>query len=371
MENVNTVGTIIDPIVLSENLLTDDIFSGSITFQNKYGIDGNKFDSPITYTRPFLLTSNFGFSLGNEWKSLIPKEAIDILDSMYNLYSMLNIKSIMGKETSAHNISFTSKAMSALAWKGSSNPEFSVEMIFVATRRSYNPIDIIKELAMTCLPTKLNDHDKEGAQQIKDGFGSFVSDIGGWLGEKITNQFGQTLQEGFNQAGNIIKNSGLMSPLEYKVSPDYDNDEAIAEGTVTLCVGRWFRAHKLVVKSISNIEFSKETIAPPSLHTSIQQRIYNGVVTTGKSESWGFPLYAKCTVTLIPIAPITYDEFCKYFIEPSTNILPSLDIGDIHNNAISEARNYMASGGSDLNNSESVVTNDKDSSNTNKTGEVQ
>ena len=81
-------------------------------------------------------------------------------------------------------------------------------------------------------------------------------------------------------------------------------------------------AQKLLVKSISNIQFSKEVVAPPpdfAYHYKEENSkisVLNNIKNVGQKDEveWGFPLYAKCTITLTPITMITATELQSYFI---------------------------------------------------------
>jgi hypothetical protein len=113
-----------------------------------------------------------------------------------------------------------------------------------------------------------------------------------------------------------------------------DTVEVDSTMTLTLQIGKWFKASKLLVEDISNIEFSKEIIAPFPVwgHHYDEEAagftVYNGTRRMNESNlEWGFPLYTKCTITLRPVTLITIDEFLEYFPELSTST--SLEVSAI------------------------------------------
>lgn len=79
----------------------------------------------------------------------------------------------------------------------------------------------------------------------------------------------------------------FRAPLGYKIADGRGNSLA-PTGTLSLEIGEWFRATKLVMTS-ENFSFSRET------------------------NSLGDPLFIQGSVTLEPYKAITYDEFQDYF----------------------------------------------------------
>lgn len=300
--------TIINPITLSEKVLLDGVFTGSITLPVKNS-DNNSNEQYIKQTVPFFLQNNFSFGLGNKWDTLIPESSGEFLSNIYNLLTMTNF--VEGSQ-----FQFISKSMQSLVWKGSQKPTFSVSTVFVSTRRSYNPVKIIDILASTCLP---GTHEQAGnaTKTLDDATGKADKALqsGRDTINRVTNtQFGSTL---YNLASPIVshlEHAGLVAPLQYRAIPKLETDTVETQGTVTLKVGKWFQASDLVVQDISGIEFSKETIAPPPdwLNDISQNNAYQ--LKSDGSSDWGFPLYAKCTINLVPVAPITYEDFKGYFI---------------------------------------------------------
>lgn len=308
----------------SERALTSDILTGTITLpvymQTIMGEHGGKGDVATICTIPFHLENNFSFSLGNNWKPLVDTSLFEDFNYLIN-----GIQLATSNQGQAQ-LSFASKQMQLAMWSGSEQPKFSIDMTFVCTDRYYNPVNIILAICEAALPrdfteskngevVKTRDGIAKGVENMGSTFGGFADKISGSSDKNNRSAVGQNIELMGKTIADGIRNSGLMAPLFYGAK--FENGQAIAsnECTLTLQIGRWFRADKLIVESISNIEFSKEVIAPPTGFLNNGQSDYRFPT---ESKKWGFPLYAKCTMTLRPITYITAEDFIKYFIaEPS------------------------------------------------------
>ena len=312
-----------DPRILSEQVLNDGIFNGSLTFP--YTEPGKTSDATKIYTVPFIMENNFSFKLGNDWGTLVPEIGKTLGEFLSSNANLLSYSGIMNG--TQPQVSLISRAMSAATWKGSEIPTFQISLTFVATRRSYNPVKIIKALAGTCLPLPMNQYSNTNIQKVKDDAAEAIrqgatqlkkwgSDADHGLASTVLDKAGDLL----NVTAKGVQNAGLIAPLFYEPHADLDNDTVSVQDTqtVTLQVGQWFRAPKLLVNNISNIEFSKETIAPQPdwLYEDSGHALYHKNLTQKERQGdWGFPLYAKCTIDLRPTTYITYNEFLSYFPE--------------------------------------------------------
>lgn len=310
-----------NPSIMAEQVLNKDFLSGTLTLP-VFDVNTGGVPKPRIVTIPFHLEGTFGFSLGNDWKPLIDMSQSQFFTDMFNIYSAY---------TGESQVALASRAMQLACWKGSEIPEFTISMTFVATRRSYNPVEIIKVLSKTCLPVELNDVYTPSAKNAVTLGGKVARApfdlVGGatnWVGEKFENESVKNatsqISEGATRLGNefeaYVKNAGLAAPLYYNGQPTQDKSSATAESdrTLSLSIGNWFNADYLIVKSLSNIQFSKEIVAPPIV-PNVNNSIYPGDKESLTESSWGFPLYAKCNMTLRPITYLTADEFMKYFLE--------------------------------------------------------
>jgi hypothetical protein len=130
-----------------------------------------------------------------------------------------------------------------MRWGGSSKPVFNISLLFLKIRTRDNIAQKVTSLYQTVLPLEQD----------------------------------QTVV-----GGNSL--TRIRAPLGYIATT-----EKVAQGTLALSVGSWFRATNLVMRDVS-FTFSKE-------------------VSTD-----GFPLYAVGSVTLEPFRMISFREFEAYFI---------------------------------------------------------
>lgn len=93
----------------------------------------------------------------------------------------------------------------------------------------------------------------------------------------------------------------FRSPLGYKPKT---GGNKVAQGTLTLSIGKWFRANDLVVRS-TNFTPSKQVLKN------------------------GHPVLVKGTITLEPSELITYETFLGYFKKVTTNTSANEKLGSL------------------------------------------
>ena len=306
--------------IMAEQVLDKDFLRGTLTLP-VFDVNTGGVPKPRIVTIPFHLEGTFGFTLGNDWKPLIDMSQSQFFTDMFNIYSAY---------TGESQVALASRAMQLACWKGSEIPEFTINMTFVATRRSYNPVEIIKVLSKTCLPMELSEVYTPAAKSTLNTAGKAVSApvkalgiAADWVGEQfkkesvknVTNQISETSNNLASEFEAYVKNAGLAAPLYYNGQPTHDKSSATAgsDRTLSLTIGNWFNADYLIVKNLSNVQFSKEIIAPKMSDDMIGQSIYPSDKIDKNESSWGFPVYAKCSMTLRPITYLSADEFMQYF----------------------------------------------------------
>lgn len=317
------------PQLLAERILSRPAITCSVTMPVQKE-NGDQVDS-ITSTLPFYMTDDFGFSLSNEWASMLSDNGINTFSKLLNAVNLFN----QDKQT---QVTTQSKAMTAKVWQGSKFDGFNINCLFLATNRSVNPLLIVKILAAACLPsvaktnTALNSvremaHGATGVTKgvvgaVVDGAKSFMSDANN---KKKADTMKGKVDDTIDKMDSLIDSMGMSAPLHYglelvtKDGGGYTGDvKPIDKTTLTLQIGDYFRADNLVVQSLSNVKFSKELIAPPANNKSESfvrkyhnKDIYKPEVAV---PDWGFPLYCTCTLNLQPCTMVTQDDFEKYFI---------------------------------------------------------
>ena len=329
-----------DPRIIAERNLNNSYISGTMTLPI-YGSNSNGGEEIKIVAIPFHLENNFSFALGNNWKTLGEQPGAEFINQMINMWS---VSGIVGSGQAQVNMQ--SRIMQMATWGGSITPTFKVDTTFVCTRRDYNPVHIITALSRTCLPERLdkvpnNESAKNvrtagatGARFIGGIFSGGLQKVGDLTGRQAVQDAASISNKGVESLATIIEHSGLVAPLRYAPIVDEEQDSvSVNENqTVTLQIGNWFFAPKLLVKNIGNIEFSKEIIAPPNTwaygyeESDAGYSVFNSIVNEGKQYEpddqnptapryleWGFPLYVKCSLELQPITLITIDEFLQYF----------------------------------------------------------
>ena len=162
---------------------------------------------------------------------------------------------------------------------------------------------------------------------IKKAVGTQISDIKQiisklGLEESSGNIIGaltsDNIQEQKQKAMDIIADAGMIAPLYYKLDYSSNGDSVSMKPNpdtcVTLQIGNYMTIPDLVVTSISGIMFSKELVAPNQYHNSYNKNdLYK---YESKSTKFGYPIWAKCSLSLRPATLVTYKKFCEYFRGP-------------------------------------------------------
>ena len=323
----NLIDKMIDkPIVLAEKILKRSAQSGAIT---KTGPTWTAESMTWTTTTvPFFLENDFSMNMSNEWKETLDPDGIaGTFRELINGVSMF---------TDAAQVTMQSEAMSSLSWKGSKFDGFNIQCLFIATRRTINPVDIINILAKSCLPAKLKDYEAEGGvtpatfKIAKDAVTGAISGIGDFLGNTLLKEHKDSVSNVTQTLNNNINDLGMVAPLGYGIHIDNDSANnggnsvtALKGTTLSLHIGDWFHAPDLVVESISNIQFSKEMIAPPSYAGKNKNDLYDPKPI---GSDYGYPLYAKCSIKLRPYTLVDLKRFQSYFTkQPLQTALEKFD----------------------------------------------
>lgn len=302
-----------DPKIFAEKILKSDAVSASITMPiQMLSDDGNAILSK-TVTIPFYMKDDFSVgSLSNSWSALVNTDFVNTFAELINVVSAFN---------GSAQVTMQSEAMSMQSWKGSSYDGFSVNCLFLATNRAINPTKIIRTLAASALPTKLKGDYTTTAENGKAILTAGIDVIGG-LGNKLAESFGGKAQDMVsktaNMANKFVEDLGMVAPLHYGVAVDSESQDGLPTGpipntTLTLQVGEYFCASELLVKSIGNITFSKEIIAPKPDFTQKGTDLYN---PDNGETNYSFPLWGSCTVSFIPCSMMTKEKFEGYFRDP-------------------------------------------------------
>lgn len=300
-----------NPKIFAERILKETPVSASITLpMQSLSSDGNATLNQ-TVTIPFYMENNFSLgTLSNEWSNLVNMDMVNTFGELINVGAAFN---------GSAQVSMQSEAMTLQSWKGSKFSDFSVNCLFVATNRNINPTKIIQTLAAAALPTKLNGDNTAGlgVDKLKQLGEGVVDKIGGFVsGLSDNEQFKSAVSGVADETKQIISDIGMVAPLHYGIDKsDPNRPFAPAKGTtLTLQVGDYFRATELVCVSISNIEFSKEIIAPKAFNSHADRKPGDLYDPTSDSDGWGFPLYGKCSISLRPCSMMTKEKFESYFI---------------------------------------------------------
>lgn len=339
VDKVNFRDTLIkDPKIFAERILKSETVTCSITLpvQQHVQQDGNWKTTCITTTIPFYMSSDFSVGdLSNDWQDLV-----NIQDNVFAQF--LNATGAFSGES---QVTLQSEAMSSQVWKGSRYGGFSVECLFVSTRRTINPTKIIRMLAAASLPTVLEDSSDqttakalgfakqiggaliEGGRRIAnyaiDGASAVMGGLNNTLGTNVTID-SQGAKNNVNETAGtldkLVEGVGLVAPLHYGIDLNSTTGASpIKNTTVTLNVGEWFEASELLVESISGIQFSKEIIAPPS-HQGLDRKKGNDLYDpSADGEDYAYPLWGKCTIKFKPSSMMHLHKFQGYFKDKTSD----------------------------------------------------
>lgn len=198
-----------------------------------------------------IMTGNLNFQIGNSWSTIdqIVGGVSQELSAAAQLFQG-DIKQMLDKvgiKTSATTFTPSFAEQFTELWMGPQKPTLVIDMVLI----NYKDNDIRKE---------------------------------------VLSLYKAVLPGGVKTPGGLATN--LTTPLNY-------NPRKKNQGTVGVTIGKWFRAHGLVVDNVTSA-FSKEIVGD----------------TTGGST----PLHANVSITLRPATVVTYDQFRNWFRQTgSTN----------------------------------------------------
>ena len=298
-----------NPIMYAERILNSPAVNGRLTFPiQKHTLERT---DCIIVTVPIYMSNDFSLgTFSNKWENLWNTDFLNTFTDFTNALAT------MKEET---QISMQSENMSAKVWKGSDYNGFSIDVLFVATRRTINPARIIRELVATVLPSRLQDEDQTTGKTLntaKDVFKSVVTGSGNFFHFINDNLFrsNETISQGITDSVDYINNNissvGLTAPLYYGLKMKDKLMVPLDNTTLTLDVGEYLTIDQLIVNSVSNITFSKEIIAPPAQDRKSPNSLYDN---SPKGDDRNYPLWAKCTLNLIPYGMVTKEKFDKWF----------------------------------------------------------
>ena len=325
----NYINTMIkNPTVLAEKVLKTPSVNGTITLPIGQLWSGDKTELNVTnITIPFYMSNDFGFSLENDWRELVGFDGI--VDTLRTFFSTTSAFS------SSTQVTPQCQAMSSLVWNGSKFSGFNIECLFICTNRNIDPTKIIQMLATSCLPIKLNDYTGNAplgkwAQQSISEAGNNIKNFAADNLPQFKNQINNLVEFGKKQLGDL----GMVAPYGYgvKFGEPETNDkpvEPLPGTTCTLCIGDWFCANELVVKSVGNVSFSKELIAPRPDDLSFGGHDLYKPDLNSILDGSGFPLYAKCTLNLVPYTMVDAKTFMNYFPKNKGNATLSQYYGNL------------------------------------------
>ena len=326
-----------NPKCFAESILKSQAVTCSITMP----VQAHSLNATIctTTTIPFYMKDDISLgTLSNKWSELVN------VGGDNNITELLNIVNAFQEEA---QVSMQSEAMSAKIWKGSSFDGFTVDCLFVSTRRKINPTKIIRLLAASALPDKLRNGEgttsqsvtivKNGVKNIIEGIGKILKSAGDgftYLTKVPSNGFKDGVDKAVDISNDLVDDVGMIAPLYYGVKHDNSGTASspivpLKNTTLTLQIGDWFRADELLVESVGNIRFSKEVIAPISGQNHRGQgALYDN---TPEGSDYGYPVWGACTLKLIPFSMMHKTKFERYFIDHSADTAVDAIIGGLRN----------------------------------------
>lgn len=323
-----------NPKCFAESILKSQAVTCSITMP----VQAHSLNATIctTTTIPFYMKDDISLgTLSNRWSEMVNMSGDNSITELLNIVNAFQ---------SEAQVALQSEAMSAKVWKGSSFDGFTVNCLFVSTRRKVNPTKIIRLLAASALPDKLRNGEATTSQSVstvKDGVKNFFTGVGTFLnnvGDGVnaifktpTSGFKDGVDSAVDIANKLVDDVGMIAPLYYGVKEGPANQPIIPlkNTTLTLQIGDWFRADELLVESVSNISFSKEVIAPISGQNHRGQgALYDN---TPEGSDYGYPVWGACTLKLIPFSMMHKTKFERYFIDHSADSAVDAVIGGLRN----------------------------------------
>lgn len=236
--------------------------------------------------------AEFGFSGSNSWGNIMP---LSNLTKLMGINSMLNPIMVLNGSS---QMSLESLWQTSDSWQGSQKPSFNVDLLFLALNSNCDPREPVRHLLRGAYPSgmigKSDNAITSTALTVSNGITNILANLAGGVIGTVSNVFGGDKNLG-TQITNQIKQGqsdsiGQVAPFGFGLVMDNGQLLPKANTTCSLKIGKWFRAMGLVIDSV-NPTFSRE-VTPD-----------------------GFPLYARCSVTLSPYRMITAQEMMDYFIE--------------------------------------------------------
>ncbi len=185
-----------------------------------------------------IYTGGFSASGSNEWDAVFDFSAQQMLSNVANFAGPIwdKVKESLGMAKSGGKatgqVQVKTKEQTWLSWKGSAKPTFTFNVLFIAIEETDDVVADVNRLMEGVYPT--------------------------------------------------YESARFIAPLNYSTGGK--------SGTMTVHLGKWFRASGLVFKEVGGFSYSKETI---------------------KS---GKPLYAEGSVTLEPYRAIDISEYKAYYL---------------------------------------------------------
>lgn len=255
------------------------------------------------------LASDFGFSLGNKWTSLVPMSSLPLVGDIGQ-----GVAGVATALVGATQLSIESLWMTSASWTGSKVPIFPVKLAFLKYSANVDLIQTMLDIAEGTLSPDISyDPNQAGdaaelvagvqgvVSDVTTGFVNLVSSTGAGISNFVSGESDSPEQwlakhKIVQNVGNALKHSSqwaVGAPCNYGLQVNEDVDGSAFKPkpytTFALRIGNWFEANQLLIDDVS-ISFSKET-SPD-----------------------GTPLILYMDVTFRPYRNITFKEFSKYFV---------------------------------------------------------
>ena len=187
-----------------------------------------------------IYTNDIQIRAGNNWDSRVQTGAASTVNTIQkagqDFQGIINQQTSLDLDVVPRGVSFGNLQQSSKQWVGAETPVFNIDMVFIALRGGDDVVTKVHQLYETCFP------------------------------------------------GGQTSIATISPPLDYTVG----DKGGSASGTITVQLGRWFRATQQIMQSV-NFTFSKETTPD------------------------GGPLYARGSIEFTPFKAITYGDFSDYF----------------------------------------------------------
>ena len=271
------------------------------------------------------LSSDFGFSLGNNWSSLVPLSSLPLVSDIGQ-----GVAGVFTAIAGATQVSLESLWMTSASWTGSKIPTFPVTLAFLNYTEQADSIYQMLALAEGALPPDIAYNSSLGGEatdflegmtalqeDVSSGAVSLLSNVGGFFSGQDADEWMSKHKFMQNFADTLKHTSqwGVGAPCNYGLQPDPNSGNSAfmpkPETTFALEIGNWFAANNLLIQDV-NMTFSKE-ITPD-----------------------GNPLILYMTVTFRPYRNISFKEFLAYFKTVDSNKFMSKSSGNLVKSAIAK-----------------------------------